>query len=241
MRKFYTVTSFNTRDKHISLVVRNSENDAIKQIDREINLLKDSQNVLEIKVDYTSKDHFLAGNEHNAYCRTDKAEYYWKTDCIGFFDNEAVKPEDETQAEDLINFGRKSTLSFDYSRMTEKDFKKFREKCINDKSVYVGNVYIGDICIEILYNSEQKKFFFDYYILNEDTGYGSCQINDCEIPYDFAGGNSMLANVEDYESYESFIRHAEPVFTEFIINSLYIGKSSNMTLGEHAEKSLQIW
>lgn len=83
MKELYTVISFNTKDKKLVLLVRNTEQDAKAQIQYEINLLKMRENVLDIKTDYsTSEREVLGANEHNGYVKTEDAEYFWKTDCI---------------------------------------------------------------------------------------------------------------------------------------------------------------
>lgn len=56
MNRIYTVTSFNTRDKQLTLVVRGTEQEAKELIEWEINLLKETENVLEIKTDYSPEE-----------------------------------------------------------------------------------------------------------------------------------------------------------------------------------------
>lgn len=89
MKTIFTITSFNTKEKQLCLLVRDSAEEAKMQIDNEINLLKKHEHILEVKIDYSSEETMLANNEHNAYCKTDEAEYYWKTDCVGFMENYA--------------------------------------------------------------------------------------------------------------------------------------------------------
>ena len=86
MKRIYTVTEFNTKDKKLALVVRGTEQEAKEQIEYEINRLKERENVLESKIDYPPEERILlARNEHNGYCRTEDAEYFWHTDCIVYF------------------------------------------------------------------------------------------------------------------------------------------------------------
>lgn len=83
MGKIYTVTQFNTIDKLLTLLVRNTVQEAKEQIEFEIDCLKRKEKVLKCKMDYDpdAKTH-LGKNEHNGYCKTEDAEYFWHTDCI---------------------------------------------------------------------------------------------------------------------------------------------------------------
>ena len=83
MNKIYTVSEFNTKDKRLTLVVRGTEQEAKEQIEYEIKCLKERENVLESKMDYKPDERLTLGrNEHNGYCKTEDAEYFWHTDCI---------------------------------------------------------------------------------------------------------------------------------------------------------------
>ena len=83
MKTIYTISEFNTKDKRLVLLVRETEQEAVKQIQEEIESLKRKNHISEVKIDYPPGERLSLGvNEHNAYVKMKDAEYFWHTDCI---------------------------------------------------------------------------------------------------------------------------------------------------------------
>lgn len=124
------------------------------------------------------------------------------------------------------------------------DWRDFTEDTYNDmlkgKADYIGAVYVGDICIELIAESctlinnilnHKPYIMFNFYVAHEDTGYG---YKDDVLPYDYADGFNI--DISYNLSYDEFKEEVEGLSMEYIES--YNG---NYSLVEHANKPLEIW
>ena len=135
-------------------------------------------------------------------------------------------------------------MKFDWRRFTETDYKNM----LDGKEDF-GQVYVGDICIELvveaigsfihdIFNVEEI-IYVNFYVLHEDTGYGykdehGVNTDGIGIPYDYADGFSVA---RPYGlSYDEFKAKLEKLSMEYI--EAYRGSYS---LVEHANRPLEIW
>ncbi len=149
-------------------------------------------------------------------------------------------------------------MKFDWSRFAEADYKNML-----DGEEDFGQVYVGDICIELVVESggfidleneaqiDTEILMFNFYVAHEDTGYGykneqGANTDDSGMPYDYAEGGGM--DIPHGLSYEEFKNKAEKLFEEFITEndkwSGYNYKTDQYvyySLVEHANKPLEIW
>ena len=129
-------------------------------------------------------------------------------------------------------------MKFDWRRFTETDYKKM----LNNEEDF-GQVYVGDICIELVVefygvidvksNTQKTEniLMYNFYVPYEDTGYG---YKDDVLPYDYADGDGM--DIPYGLSYDEFKIKAEKLFMDYIES--YKG---NYSLVEHANRPLEIW
>lgn len=126
-------------------------------------------------------------------------------------------------------------MKFDWRNFTEADYDRlFKEQD------YIGNVYVGDICIEVLVdrgtvisNDNHKcveVVMCNFYVANEDTGYG---YKDNGTPYDYADGFDI--DMPHELSYDEFKEYVEKKSVE------YIKAYRRYSLVEHANRPLEIW
>lgn len=135
------------------------------------------------------------------------------------------------------------SLSFNWERFTEEhyaDFLKKREDFLHESNDYIGAVYVGDIAIDLTagwgeVGEGRERVFFDFYVANEDTGYG--YKNDT-IPYDHADGNEI--NVPSGMTYAEFKEKIEILFKEYIV-FFDMTHGETYSLLEHAMRPLMIW
>lgn len=134
-------------------------------------------------------------------------------------------------------------FNFDWGKFTKADYERYIEKCKNDEydsHDYLGAVYVGDICIDLIdYRNAGTRIdkvdllVYDFYVAHEDTGYG--YKNDI-LPYDYADGDGM--EVPYALSYEDFKRKAERLFADYIEKH---DKTYGYSLIEHANRPLEMW
>lgn len=125
-------------------------------------------------------------------------------------------------------------MKFDWRNFTEADYNSYiakRMEDIFDCHDYIGAIYVGDICIELIDCGEEDILMYNFYVAHEDTGYG---YKDEAFPYDYADGSAM--DIPHGLSYEEFKNKAEQLFMDYIKS--YNG---NYSLVEHANKQLEIW
>lgn len=84
-KNVYGITSFDTKTRRLSFIIRKTEKEAIEQIKEEVATTsydKDKE-----KFDYTDENHPILGrNEHNAYCvDAEGTEWFWQTECISLY------------------------------------------------------------------------------------------------------------------------------------------------------------
>lgn len=123
-------------------------------------------------------------------------------------------------------------LSFEWDMFSEDRYNEMKKELPND---YVGAVYIGDISIDILYDTTDNMLMFDFYVLGEDTGYGYTLKSD--TPYDYADGIGLKLDVFTNMSYEEFRLYVEPLFVEHICKY----DNGKYSLLEHAKKPVARW
>lgn len=121
-------------------------------------------------------------------------------------------------------------MNFDWTGFTEE---KFENLITNNPYDYIGSVHVGDISIDLINHPDINLMLFDFYVLNEDTGYGYTENN---IPYDYAEGNEIELWKIHNISYEEFKEVAERYFKEFIS-----GNCQPYSLAEHANRPLVMW
>lgn len=125
-------------------------------------------------------------------------------------------------------------MNFDWSGFTKRDYREYLENCIDLYEDCVGNVHVGDICIDLVHDCDADILRYDFYVAHEDTGYG---YKNNVLPYDYADGGAM--NTPYRMSYEKFVEKAEELFEDFIrMNDKAMGGYS---LVEHANRELEIW
>ena len=129
-------------------------------------------------------------------------------------------------------------MKFDWRAFTESDFNKYIKDPDNYDD-YIGAVYVGDICIDLLIQDDDT-LIYDFYVAHEDTGYG-CKNN--VLPYDYADGDAMDMPYD--LSYKEFKAKAEQLFEEYIIKYNQQHKLGaqviEYSLIEHANRPLEIW
>ena len=148
---------------------------------------------------------------------------------------------------------------FNWDRFTEDDYKNM----LDEKEDF-GQVYVGDICIELvvescgvidLKNETQECdtiLLYNFYVAHENTGYGYkdegiVNVGGRGMPYDFANGDAMTMPCHDL-LYSDFKNKAEELFKQYIVNNDKIHTSNYKTgqiveysLVEHANRPLEIW
>lgn len=135
-------------------------------------------------------------------------------------------------------------MKFDWSRFTEADYNNM----LDGKEDF-GQVYVGDVCIELVaeavgtfihdsYNVKELVCV-NFYVAHEDTGYGykdECGVNTDGngMPYDYAEGFDVD---RPYGlSYDEFKAKVEKLSAEY-----FEGYKGEYSLVEHANRPLEIW
>lgn len=105
------------------------------------------------------------------------------------------------------------------------NFKKEKYTDIKDKldkraelaDDYIGSVRVGEICVDVLIrdygegDTPKYAYSYDFYVANEDTGYGYRL--ESNIPYDYADGTDLT---DLALSYDEFVKKSEELLTSFI-------------------------
>ena len=105
---------------------------------------------------------------------------------------------------------------------------------------YIGLIRIGEICVDVLIRDygdgdvPEYAYSYDFYVANEDTGYGyKTEMNN--LPYDYADGTDL----KDLTlSYDEFVKKSEELIIRFIEKN---DKVNGYSLVEKANKPLLIW
>lgn len=133
-------------------------------------------------------------------------------------------------------------MKFDWRNFTEEKYNKYmaNPSYFDD---YMGAVYVGDICIDLLIYGEENTIAYDFYVAHEDTGYG---YKNNTLPYDYANGGVM--EIPNGLSYDEFKTKAEKMFEEFIVKynecheyNVEHDQFVDYSLVEHANRPLEIW
>ena len=137
---------------------------------------------------------------------------------------------------------------FDFTwRMHETSYKIDEEKISMSVDNYLGCIFVGDICVDIVirdYGNERVKlaYSFDLYVAGEDTGYGYKTSEDGSIlfPYDYAEGDDIW--VSDLPAdFETFKKTAEKLITRYIAaNDIRIERKNPYSLVEKASKPTRL-
>lgn len=117
---------------------------------------------------------------------------------------------------------------FEWSKFSKAEYEERNRPW----ECYLGAVRVGDICIDLLSGGEDEGVRYDFYVANEDTGYGYKD----DIPYDFADGGFINADSE--LTYASFVKLAEKTFAEHIEQ---LDTAYGYSLKKHAAKPLLLW
>lgn len=107
----------------------------------------------------------------------------------------------------------------------------------------IGFIRIGEICVDVLirsyegsYEDEKFVYSYDFYIANEDTGYGYRDLENGEtVAYDYADGTDLF---DLTLSYDDFVRESERIIEDFITKN---DKKFGYSLIEKANRKLVIW
>lgn len=115
----------------------------------------------------------------------------------------------------------------------EEDLSEMVEDCI-------GFIRIGEICVDVVIrdygyaDNPEYVYSYDFYVANEDTGYGyKEEMNN--LPYDYADGTDLKAITL---SYDEFVEKSEELITRYIEEN---DKTNGYSLVEKANKPLLIW
>lgn len=105
---------------------------------------------------------------------------------------------------------------------------------------YIGFIRIGEICVDVLIRDygdndlPEYAYSYDFYVANEDTGYGY-KLDMNNLPYDYADGTDL----KDLSlSYDEFVKKSEELITKFIEEN---DKVNGYSLVEKANKPLLVW
>lgn len=128
-------------------------------------------------------------------------------------------------------------MDFNWDELTSKNYTNDENKLLKLVDDYIGFIRIGEICVDVLirdYGDKNSKlaYSYDFYIANEDTGYGYRN----GIAYDYADGTDLY---DLSLSYDDFVKKSEKLIKEFIEANDKNGH--NYSLIEKANKSLLIW
>lgn len=132
-------------------------------------------------------------------------------------------------------------MRFNWNDLTEDRYTNDKKKLIDLVEDCIGFIRIGEICVDVLIRDygetdEEHKlaYSYDFYIANEDTGYGYKE--DLDIAYDYADGTDLF---DLSLSYDDFVKESERLIKEFIEANDKIGHSYSLV--EKANKPLLVW
>lgn len=131
-------------------------------------------------------------------------------------------------------------MKINWDGLKRENYINGEEKLAKMVDECIGFIRIGEICVDVLikdYGDEDIPVYaysYDFYVANEDTGYGY-RIGMNNLPYDYADG----ADLEDLTlSYGEFVKKSEELITKFIEEN---DKIKGYSLIEKANKPLLIW
>jgi len=134
-------------------------------------------------------------------------------------------------------------MKFNWNELTERNYTNDKEKLRELVDNYIGFIRIGEICVDVLikyyydgYDDDvfELAYSYDFYVANEDTGYG--YKGDTQMPYDYVDGTDLF---DLSLSYDEFVKESERLIKEFIESNDRKGHSYSLV--EKANKPLLIW
>lgn len=130
-------------------------------------------------------------------------------------------------------------MKFNWNELKKENYTNDRKELLELVDDYIGFIRIGEICVDVLirdYGEDESKlaYSYDFYVANEDTGYGYKE--ELNIPYDYADGTDLY-NLS--LSYEDFVKESEKIITKFINEN--DKKNHAYSLVEKANMPLLIW
>ena len=130
-------------------------------------------------------------------------------------------------------------MEFNWNELKKENYTNNKKELLELVDDCIGFIRIGEICVDVIirdYGEEGNKlaYSYDFYVANEDTGYGYKE--DLNIPYDYADGTDLY---DLSLSYEDFVKESERIITEFI--NANDRKDHKYSLIEKANKSLLMW
>lgn len=131
-------------------------------------------------------------------------------------------------------------MKINWDEFKRKNYTNDETKLAELVDVCIGFIRIGEICVDVVIrdygnvDSPEYAYSYDFYVANEDTGYGY-KTNMNNLPYDYADGTDL----KDLSlSYDKFIKKSEGLITKFIEEN---DKVNTYSLIEKANKPLLIW
>ena len=131
-------------------------------------------------------------------------------------------------------------MKINWDDLKEKNYTNDKTKLAEMVDDCIGFIRIGEICVDVLIRDygdgdiPKYAYSYDFYVANEDTGYGyKTDMNN--LPYDYADGTDL----KDLSlSYDEFVKKSEELITKFIEEN---DKVNGYSLVEKANKPLLIW
>lgn len=131
-------------------------------------------------------------------------------------------------------------MKINWDDLKEKNYTNDKTKLAEIVDDCIGFIRIGEICVDVLIRDygdgdiPKYAYSYDFYVANEDTGYGyKTDMNN--LPYDYADGTDL----KDLSlSYDEFVKKSEELITKFIEEN---DKVNGYSLVEKANKPLLIW
>lgn len=131
-------------------------------------------------------------------------------------------------------------MKINWDDLKEKNYTNDKTKLAEMVDDCIGFIRIGEICVDVLIRDygdgdiPKYAYSYDFYVANEDTGYGyKTDMNN--LPYDYADGTDL----KDLSlSYDEFVKKSEELITKFIEEN---DKVNGYSLIEKANKPLLIW
>lgn len=134
-------------------------------------------------------------------------------------------------------------MEFDWRDLNRKTYEKSQETLrVNPEAAvddFVGVIRVGEINVDVIirdYGDEVPKlaYSYDFYVANEDTGYGYKE--ESNIHYDYADGTDLY---DVTLGYDDFVKTSEAAIQRYIENNSRVGHSYSLI--EKANKPLLIW
>lgn len=131
-------------------------------------------------------------------------------------------------------------MKINWDDLKEKNYTNDKTKLAEMVDDCIGFIRIGEICVDVLIRDygdgdiPKYAYSYDFYVANEDTGYGyKTDMNN--LHYDYADGTDL----KDLSlSYDEFVKKSEELITKFIEEN---DKVNGYSLVEKANKPLLIW